>query len=62
MILRIVANASEKEKKFSLDLSDLDVTDEQWDKMSLDERQSLIQGEVDGFDQPYWQVSEISKK
>jgi len=44
------------DKRTTIDLDDLELTREQWDQMSNEEREEKIQLYVDGFDQPFYSV------
>ena len=62
MKLSVKLNASETQKRITVDLSDIGITDKEWKKLSDEEKQNTIIEYVDGCDQPYWALDSFSIK
>ncbi len=63
MRIKVRMEASERMSFWTFDLEDLNVTQEEWDNLSKDEQQALLQDSLNGLpEQPYWMVDTYTEQ
>jgi hypothetical protein len=60
--IKVKCEASDYQRTFTIKVSDLEMTDTEWDALFDKEKEELIKKEVDGLDQPYWVVEKFSEE
>ena len=59
MTIKLSLVPSQLQKTVSIDLSDLDKSEQEWADMSGDERRAAIDEYIANFDQPYWDIDKV---
>ena len=59
MKIKLSLVPSKLQKTTSIDLSDLDRSEQEWADMSEDERRAAIDEYIANFDQPYWDIDKV---
>jgi hypothetical protein len=60
--LKIKLEASDYQRTITIKVSDLEMTDKEWDALSDEKKRELIANEANGLDQPYWIVEKFTEE
>lgn len=60
IIIRCTPN--EERRTFTVDFTDLGMTQKEWYNLTNKEKEVLLQEQVDEYDQPYWAVDDFEEK
>jgi hypothetical protein len=60
MKISVNLGVSENTQQHTFDLEDLNLTEEAWNELCVDEKLNIIQDAVSSFEQPYWMVDDFN--